>query len=185
MIQFKINEAQTFQFDMEIDGKIKSVESVSFVIESGSGYDIKVPAIYNSGHRLIECDIPILEGILTDGEKNIRLEMVVDGKFYTPLHDKIIIETPVRIVSKMIGELVKEDEISVRIVSKMVSTSELASKTIEDKLPVLEEKILIEKPASEPASEPASNMISTPIDEVKEIKKDKSLAFSLWMNSPV
>lgn len=174
MIQFKINEAQTVQFDMEIDGKIKTVDSVSFIIESGSGYDIKVPAIYKADQRLIECDIPILEGIITDGEKNIRLEMVVDGKFYTPLHDKIIIETPVRIVSKMIGEVakeIKEDKISVRVVSKMVSTSPVT------------------KPVTKPVSTP--KIVSEPVKEIVEVEtlvdklpapKEKNKSFTVWMN---
>lgn len=177
MIHMKINEAQTFQFDMVIDGKIKTVDSVSFVIESGLGYDIKVPARYNSNDRLIECDIPILEGILTDGEKNIRLELVVDGKFYTPLHDKIIIETPVRIVSKMIGELakeIKEEEISVRVVSKMIAKSEPTntSKMISE---IAKETIVNKLPTSKPISAPAP---------VNEIKEDKSLSFSIWLNKP-
>jgi hypothetical protein len=46
--------------------------------------------------------------MLSEGEKNIRLEIVVDGKFYTPLTEQILVETPVRIASKMIGESVRD-----------------------------------------------------------------------------
>lgn len=177
MIQFKINEAQTFQFDMEIDGKINKVEHVSFVIESGSGYDIKVPARYKAEQRLIECDIPILEGIITDGEKNIRLEMVVDGKFYVPLQDKIIIETPVRIVSKMIGEPVKEikeDNISVRIVSKPLSTPKMVSEVAKE---IKDDKIMDEDTIDKLTKD--KMLVNTP---TQDTKKNKNKSFTLWMN---
>lgn len=185
MIQFKINEAQTFQFNLEIDGKIKTVESVSFIIESGSGYDINVPARYNINTRLIECDIPVLEGLLTEGEKAVRLELVVDGKFYVPLQDKINIEMPIRMVSKMIQEPVKEDAVAVRVVSKKVSAPKPTKQVQEVVAPA--EPVIEQVAPAEPVAMPVVKEIKIepqqviPDEPIKEAKP-KPNAFSMWMS---
>ena len=121
MINLNLRENQNIAFDMNIDGAIKQINSVSIVIESGSGYDIRIPAAYADG--VVNCEIPILEGLVSSGEKNLTLELVVDGKIYTPLKESVMIEAPLKVEAKSISE----EMISENIIPKISIGSVLKS----------------------------------------------------------
>jgi len=129
MISFNLSEAQAISFEMSIDGRIKNVDSVSLIIESGQGYQIKIPATYDKDEKTVTANVPVLEGVLTEGEKGIKLELVVDGKFYTPLEESILVEAPIKIQSK-IHESTPVVEKEVAVPEIKVSLGKLISKDI-------------------------------------------------------
>ena len=107
MIKINLREANTLTFDMKIDGAIKSIESVALNIDTGLGFQIKVPAKYVN--ESVECTIPVLDSILKQGEYNFTLDVVIDGKIFTPLTESFDVEAPLSITAQ-ISESIKQTE---------------------------------------------------------------------------
>lgn len=98
MIQFNPREVNELTFDINISGNIKSVNEAAIHIGC-NGFDIRVPAKFENGEVI--CQVPILEGILNEGEHSIKMELVIDGKQYFPLEDTIHVEAPLTVEAKI------------------------------------------------------------------------------------
>ena len=104
MIQFNPREVNELAFDINISGNIKSVNEAAIHIGC-NGFDIRVPAKYENGE--VTCQVPVLEGILNEGEHSIKMELIIDGKQYFPLEETINVEAPLTVEAK-ISESVTE-----------------------------------------------------------------------------
>jgi hypothetical protein len=108
MVKINLRETNSLSFDMKIDGALKSIESVSLNIDTGQGYQIKVPAKYVN--ETVECTIPVLDHILKEGEYQFVLDVVIDGKIFTPLTESFEVEAPLSITAQ-ISESIKQTEV--------------------------------------------------------------------------
>lgn len=86
LAQLELNEASEVDFGIEIHGTTESSSEIRFIIE-GPQYGILCKCTDNNG--VITASIPKLKGILPAGTFDARLEVVVDGKFFTPLKESI------------------------------------------------------------------------------------------------
>lgn len=105
MIKINPREANALSFEMKIDGAIKSIDSVSLLIDTKQGFQLKVPAKYVN--ETVECQLPVLANLLEAGEHQFALEVVVDGKVFTPLNESFEVEAPLSITAQ-ISESVKQ-----------------------------------------------------------------------------
>ena len=86
LAQLELNEASEVDFGIEIHGTTEASSEIRFIIE-GPQYGILCKCVDNNG--VITASIPKLKGILPAGTFDARLEVVVDGKFFTPLSESI------------------------------------------------------------------------------------------------
>jgi hypothetical protein len=88
MLRVKLNEATNLQFDMIIEGNAKSIDKTWIVLES-TGYELRFPAVYADG--TVTCSIPALAGTLANGKTMAHLEVVIDGRYYRPMSESIMV----------------------------------------------------------------------------------------------
>lgn len=111
MIKLNLKESNQLTFDMQIEGAVKAIESVSLNIDTKQGYQIKIPAKYIN--ESVECVIPPLDHVLQEGEFEIAMDVVIDGKIFTPLTESIEVEAPVSVsarVSESVEQHTKEEK---------------------------------------------------------------------------
>lgn len=130
MIKINAKENNVLSFETTIDGNIKQVDSVSIIIPSSRGFDIKIPATFNE--NVVECNIPALYDLLESGNHSFTLEMVIDGKKFEPLTEELVVESPVEITAKAKSVSTKntdtiiESEPSITV-TPTIKTSKLSS----------------------------------------------------------
>lgn len=86
LAQLELNESSEVDFGIEIHGTTEASSEIRFIIE-GPQYGIVCKCTENNG--IITARIPKLKGILPAGTFDAKLEVVVDGKFFTPLKESI------------------------------------------------------------------------------------------------
>ena len=84
--QLELNESSEVDFGIEIHGTTEASSEIRFIIE-GPQYGIICPCKENNG--IITATIPKLKGIIPAGTFDAKLEVVIDGKFFTPLKESI------------------------------------------------------------------------------------------------
>ena len=94
----KENTEFPFQLDVE-NGNEFVVESAAVLLESGKGFDVRFPASVDE-KLAVTCNIHNIDGVVQLGERKIRLEVVVNGKTYTPIEDSVMIAAPMKISAK-------------------------------------------------------------------------------------
>ena len=115
----KLDEAQELSFDLAIFGTSEQAEQVRFVIE-GKDYDISIPCTRNGED--LKVTIPKLKGIVESGSYDVRMEVILDGRIFTPLKESIEFEQLVEFgVKKTKSEPIKE---GVRVTMKTNPVSE-------------------------------------------------------------
>lgn len=116
MVKINLKEGTDLEFDMLIEGNINKLESLGLCIQEDR-FEIKLPCVF--ANSKVSCSIPILEGIVLPGEKNISLEVVIDGKVYRPFEQTVEFEKPVSIQTQLstIEESVKEPVVAMRAMS--------------------------------------------------------------------
>lgn len=102
MLTINPRERKLLKFEFDVDGAYKTIDNISMILESNQGFQIKIPA--KLVDKKIECELPILEGLVDIGEMSINLECVIDGKYYVPLTEQITIEKPLKIESKIVSD---------------------------------------------------------------------------------
>lgn len=88
MLRVKLNESTNLSFDMIVEGNAKSIDKTWIVLES-DGYELRFPAAYADGK--VSCTIPALSGILANGSTTAHLEVVIDGRYYRPMSESIVV----------------------------------------------------------------------------------------------
>jgi hypothetical protein len=115
----KLDEAQELEFTMEVFGTPEQAEQVRFVIEN-KDFGITIPCVRDGQN--VKVTIPKLKGIFEAGEYSVRMEVVLDGRIFTPLTESIEFEPLVEFdVKKTKAESVKE---GVRVTMKQPVASE-------------------------------------------------------------
>lgn len=113
----KLDEAQEIEFQMDVFGTSEQAENVRFVIE-GKAYDISIPCSRDG--NTVKASVPKLKGILESGVHTVRMEVILDGKVFTPLKESIEFEPLVEVDMKASKASVKE-EVKVQVKSVVVS----------------------------------------------------------------
>lgn len=121
LAQLELNEASEVDFGIEIHGTTEATSEIRFIIE-GPQYGILCRCTDTNG--VITASIPKLKGILPAGTFDARLEVVVDGKFFTPLKESIEFKPMVEFdihsaKAKPVTDLkVETKNVTVRVVEK-------------------------------------------------------------------
>jgi hypothetical protein len=90
LAKIKPDEESMLEFSMEIFGIQPGIPiSTRFIIESKT-YDIICRS--EIVDDLVKVNIPILSNILESGEYNVKLEVILENKIFTPLKESIAIE---------------------------------------------------------------------------------------------
>lgn len=84
--KMKLDEANVLEFDLQVFGTDQKDKEVRFVIE-GKDFSILCPC--KEDENGISVKIPKLKGILSAGVYESKLEVVIDGKIFTPLNEAI------------------------------------------------------------------------------------------------
>ena len=61
MITINPNEEHALQFEMNIEGSVKNINEVFISMDSGRGYEIKIPASFKDGK--VDCTLPVPGGL--------------------------------------------------------------------------------------------------------------------------
>lgn len=120
LAQLKLDESAKLEFSIAISGTAEPPEC-RFVIELES-YCLMLHCKH-SGEQ-IEVDVPPLKNMTQAGDKNVRLEVIIDGKIFVPMKDIINFEPCIEIESKAKPvvkpeEMVKVGAVSVKKMSPM------------------------------------------------------------------
>lgn len=94
--QIKLDESTKLEFGVSVTGA-DSQPTARFIIE-GKQFGIMLPC--RTVNESTEVEIPALKNILPAGEYAVRLEVVIDNKIYTPLHESITFEPCIEIATK-------------------------------------------------------------------------------------
>ncbi len=110
----KLDESTKLGFGVEITGA-GGVPEVRFIIE-GKDFNISYPC--KQTNEGVQVEISGLKGVLSAGEYQTRLEVILENKVYTPMRDTITFEPSVEISSKQkvvspLKESVKVNKITV------------------------------------------------------------------------
>lgn len=92
----KLDESTKLEFDVAITGTSKQPE-IRFIIE-GTKFSTMIPCKQVNGS--VKLEIPPMLGTLQEGKHDVRLEVVIDGKLYTPLKESITFSAPVAVTTK-------------------------------------------------------------------------------------
>lgn len=129
----KLDEAHELSFGLSVMGTAAKAENVRFVIE-GKEFDISIPCTRNGDD--VTVSIPKLKGILESGNYDVRMEVVVDGRIFTPLNESIEFEPLIEFdVKKGKAESIKE---GVRVTLKTPSVSEDSKDKVKMRSPLEE-----------------------------------------------
>lgn len=118
LAQLKLDESAKLEFSVAISGTTESPE-YRFIIELDHFSIMLKCRQVGSG---VEVDIPPLKSISGAGDKNVRLEVVLDGKVFVPLRDVINFEPCIEIESKAKPVVKTEDMVKVGAVSVKKNT---------------------------------------------------------------
>lgn len=84
--KLNLTESSEMEFGLEVFGTTERTSHIRFVIE-GPEFDISCHCKEENGN--ITTSIPKLKGILPAGIYETRLDVVLDGKIFTPLRESI------------------------------------------------------------------------------------------------
>lgn len=123
--KLSLDEAAQIEFALEVFGTLEKPSDIRLVLE-GKDYDVVCKCTNDKGN--ITAHIPKLKGVLTSGVYEAKLEIVVDGKLFSPLQESIEFEPLVEFgVSKTKVESIKEG-VKVKIKSTVVAEEKKLSK---------------------------------------------------------
>ena len=74
---------------MQVFGTAEQTSDIRLVIE-GSEYDIILHGIYENGN--VKIKVPKLKGIMSSGVHECKMEVIIDGKVFSPLQESIEFE---------------------------------------------------------------------------------------------
>lgn len=166
MFVINLRESTDLQFSVAIDGNVKKVDSVSLCIE-GLQYTVKLPCTFSG--QTVTCEVPILESIIGHGDRNVYLELVIDGRVFKPFQDTITFEKPVEVKSTLTNSTISESAptISARPIARPVSKNlQYINSVITEAKAKLEDATLVE----------SVNLVGSVLQSLKKEPKGSELA---------
>ena len=94
--QLKLDESTKLEFGVSVTGA-DSTPTARFIIE-GKEFSIMIPC--RNVNESAEVEIPVLKNIIPAGEYPVRLEVIIDNKIYTPMHEQMVFEPCIEIATK-------------------------------------------------------------------------------------
>jgi hypothetical protein len=113
LAQLKLDEAAKLEFSVAISGTAEPPE-YRFVVELDM-FSLMLKC--RQVGEQIEVSIPPLKNITGAGDKDVRLEVLIDGKLFVPLKDVINFEPCIEIESKAKPVIKPEDMVKIGPVS--------------------------------------------------------------------
>lgn len=132
--KINLDEQASLEFELAIEGVRDNVSEIRFVVE-GEDYKLGFNGSYTNG--VLTVDIPVLENVLSPGDKRCYLEVVADQKLFVPLKDTIEFVAPIRVESKQPSKKTVKEEVSVSVGS--VSVTATAKPEVAKEEPLVEE----------------------------------------------
>lgn len=86
LAKLELTEESRMVFDVKITGTDESVSDYRFIIKNE---DFNIVCKGKMTEEGVEVKIPKLKGILSDGVYQTALEIIIDDKIFTPLHESI------------------------------------------------------------------------------------------------
>lgn len=115
--KMRLDEANILEFDLQVSGTDSKTSDIRFIIE---GKDYSILCKCDESKDGVSVEIPKLKGILPAGLYETRLEVVIDGKLFTPLTESIEIEPLIEfeVGKKQVKQPIKEEvKVSVKSVA--------------------------------------------------------------------
>lgn len=122
----RLDEANVLEFDLQVSGTSAKTSDIRFIIE---GHDYSILCKCEESKGGVSVEIPKLKGILPAGLYETRLEVVIDGKLFTPLTESIELEPLIEfeVGKRAAKQPIKEEvTVSVKSVSAKLSNYMLA-----------------------------------------------------------
>ena len=94
--QLKLDESAKLEFGVSVTGA--DARPISRFIIEGKHYSIMLPC--ENVNESVSVEIPVLKNILPAGDYQVRLEVLIDNKIYTPLTESITLKPAVEISTK-------------------------------------------------------------------------------------
>lgn len=113
LAQLKLDEAAKLEFNVAISGTQEPPEYRFVIVLEKFAMCLTCRQVGDQ----VEVDIPPLKGIAEAGEKQVKLEVIIDGKLFTPLRDVIDFEPCIEIESKAKPVVKAEDMVKIGPVS--------------------------------------------------------------------
>lgn len=87
--KMQLDEANTLEFGLQVFGTEESVSETRFVIE---GKDYSISFKCDPTEDGVAVNIPKMKGLLPAGVYESKLEVIIDGKIFTPLSESVEFE---------------------------------------------------------------------------------------------
>lgn len=190
--RLELTESANLEFGLEVQGTDEKTSNIRFVIE-GPEYSLMCRCEDKEG--TINVHVPKLKGIIPAGIYECRLEVIIDGKIFTPLKESIefnpVVEFNVRPpVAKAEPQEVKVKPVGFTVTQKKPMAEPLAGETAGDVIKNIEAEVetdengedeivdAAEKPVKEAVQYPPAfdEGMFKPIKVTNEAKKAKANA---------
>jgi len=120
--KLQLDEESELEFSMQVFGTAEQTSDIRFVIE-GPEYDLILHGVLEEGN--VKVKVPKLKNIFGSGVYECKMEVIIDGKVFSPLTESIEFEPLVEFdIKKTKSEPIKE---SVKVDALKVTTK--SSKT--------------------------------------------------------
>lgn len=125
--KLQLDEESELEFSMQVFGTTEQTSDVRFVIE-GEDFDVVLHGIYENGN--VKVKVPKMKHVMTPGVHECKIEVILDGKVFSPLNESIEFETLVEFdVKKTKTEKIKE---SVKVEPIKVTTKSATVNKIDE-----------------------------------------------------
>ena len=128
MIPLKLNETANLAFTVALEGTNETPEC-RLVLSLREGQEFSLAGVYENGQ--VKVSVPSLlplENMLEEEDVDARLEVLVDGHYFTPWRDQFRLEAPVGVESDLLNERElqesSEKKVQAQVGTVTVSTSE-------------------------------------------------------------
>jgi hypothetical protein len=96
MIKIKANESKKLRFYLDIEGS-NSVPEINYTIKA-KPFDLVVECQQTNG--VVEVDIPPLKDLVSSGEHEAKIGVILEGLYYEPWKGSILVEKPIAVKIK-------------------------------------------------------------------------------------
>ena len=121
MIEIKLEQASTLTMEMKIEGDIKGATPQLRLSVLAEGLRYSFGATQTSPH-VYQIDFPVMEGKINEGQYDAQVEIMVDGKYFVPLEEKINFTREIKPSVKLaeaVAENVQEVKVKFGVVKKL------------------------------------------------------------------
>ena len=125
--KLQLDEESELEFSMQVFGTTEQTTDIRFVIE-GEDFDVVLHGLYENGN--VKVKVPKMKHIVQPGLHECKIEVIIDGKVFSPLNESIEFEPLVEFdVKKTKVESIKE---SVKVEPIKVTTKSTKTNKIDE-----------------------------------------------------